>query len=102
MVLANLFAVSSPMGIAASLVLGFVDDQVDRLLGLDGRHEVSLALAPLGQGPADEPASGNPPAIDPKVLPLSRREVEYADAIAAHEASRLRSIAEVTQWKSRR
>jgi SagB-type dehydrogenase family enzyme len=101
MVLANLLAVTKPMEIVGRVVLGFVDRDVDRLLGLDGRREVSLALAPLGQGPTVEPASSDLSAIDPMVKPLSPREVEYADALAAHDASRLRSRAEVKEWKSK-
>lgn len=102
MVLANLFGVTQPMGIASDLVLGFVDGDLDRLLGLDGRREVALALVPLGRGPAVEPALNHLPAIDPEVQPLSGHEIEYADALAAHDVSRLRSLAEVKEWKSRR
>lgn len=101
MVLANLLAVTEPMGIASEVVLGFVDDAVDRLLGLDGRREVSLALAPLGRGPAVEPAASELPPIAVDVAPLSPREIESPDALAVHDASRLGSVAEVKPWKER-
>lgn len=101
MVLANLFAVTEPMGIVTSLAVGFVDADVDRLLGLDSRHEVCLALVPLGRGPVVAPASSVLPAIDLQAQPLSRREIEYADALAAHERSRLRSPVETKAWTSR-
>ncbi len=95
MMLANLFAVAQAMGIPARLLLSFVDDEVDRLLGLDGRHEVSLALVPLGDGATVQPAPTEPPEINPEVRPLSSREIEYADAMGAHDASRFRSTPEV-------
>jgi SagB-type dehydrogenase family enzyme len=97
--LANLFKVSEPMGVAAELVLGFVDEAVDRLLGLDGRHELSLALVGLGRGPAVTAMAEDLPPIDPRVEPLSRRETEYPDALAVHDASRLRSVTEAERWK---
>ncbi len=102
MLLANLFAVADAMGLPAQLVLDVVDENVDHLLGIDGRHEVSLALVPIGQGVPVEPTSANLPAIHPEVQPLSARAIEYADAIAVHDASRLRSSSEVEQWKRRR
>ncbi len=102
MVVANLFSVCEPMGLPAELVLGFADDEVDRLLGLDSRHELSLTLVPLGHGPAITAAPGELPAIEPRVQPLSEPEVEYADALAAHDASRLRSLSEVKRWSGRR
>jgi SagB-type dehydrogenase family enzyme len=102
MVLANLFAVCEPMGVAAKLLLGFVDDAVDRLLGVDGRHELSLALVALGRGPAIAAAPEDLPTIEPRVEPLSRQEIEYPDALAAHDASRLRSVTEVERWKGNR
>src|SRR5271167_4592391 len=47
--LANLLAVSAASGLAAEIVLGFVDAEVNRLLDLDTRREVSLCLVPIGR-----------------------------------------------------
>jgi len=99
MMLANLFAVAQAMRISARLLLSFVDDEVDRLLGLDGRHEVSLAMVPLGDGAMVQPAPTEPPEINPEVRPLSSREIEYADAMGAHDASRFRSTSEVGAFR---
>ena len=99
MILANLFELTETMQVPARLVIGFVDERVDRLLGLDGRHEVSLELVPIGRGAAVEPSAAIIPVIDPEVQPLSAREIEYPQALAAHNESRLRSPAEVEQWK---
>ncbi|HEY8678272.1 MAG TPA: SagB/ThcOx family dehydrogenase [Candidatus Dormibacteraeota bacterium] len=95
MVLANLFAVTAAMGIPTNLILGFVDSEVDRLLGLDGRHEVSLAIIAMGEGMAVPARSAAVLAIDPEVNPLSRREIEYADAHTAHDVSRFQSASDV-------
>ena len=102
MILANLFALTEAMRVPARLVMGFVDERVDRLLGVDGRHEVSLALVPIGEGAPVDPTSAELPAIHPEVQPLSAHEIEYADALATHDASRLRSPSEVEEWKRTR
>src|SRR5258708_25461065 len=46
--LANMLAVSAASGLPAKIVLGFVDGEVNLLLDLDTRREVSLCLVPLG------------------------------------------------------
>lgn len=100
MILANLFALTAAMHIPAKLVLGFVDDEIDRLLGLDGEHEVSLALVPLGIGPPVKMGSDTLERIQHAVAPLSRRELEYPEIHVVHEASRLDSPATVQAWRS--
>jgi len=47
--LANMLAVSAASGLPAEIVLGFVDDEVNRLLDLDTRREVSFCLVPIGR-----------------------------------------------------
>ena len=47
--LANMLAVSAASGLPAEIVLGFVDSEVNRLLDLDTRREVSLCLVPIGR-----------------------------------------------------
>ena len=43
-----MLAVAAASGLSAKIVLGFVDGEVNRLLDLDARHEVSLCLVPIG------------------------------------------------------
>jgi SagB-type dehydrogenase family enzyme len=49
--LANMLAVSAASGLPAKIVLGFVDAEVNRLLDLENRREVSLCLVPIGCAP---------------------------------------------------
>src|SRR5882757_9886259 len=46
--LANMLAVSAASGLSAEIVLGFVDTEVNRLLDLDTRREVSFCIVPIG------------------------------------------------------
>ena len=99
-VLANLLAIVAADDTPASVLMGFADAEVDRLLGIDGVREASVAVVPVGDGAAPPP----PPAVfDPLDLPtvaLSAREVRYPEVEEAHRASAL-SVDEVAAWRSR-
>ncbi|MGA2663666.1 MAG: SagB/ThcOx family dehydrogenase [Nitrososphaerales archaeon] len=104
---ANLLATANSAGLRSSVVLGFEDDAVNRLLGLRATQEAAIAICPMGvPDAAARSASGRPPAelpppIDPAFLPLSRDEVGYPEVWEAHEASRLRDFGEVRAWTAR-
>ena len=98
--LANILAVAVALDLPASVVLGFADDPVNRLLDIDPQKEGSLALVPLGRG---GPAPAAPaPRAEPLGLgtePLSRFELEYPEIPAVHGASFLGSGAEAATWR---
>jgi len=103
MVLANLLALAGSGGHAAEVVLGFVDSEMNALLGLDGRSEMVLAAVPLGFDPssgletaasADEPAT--PMGHD--VKPLSSKERDYSEIHAVHDATSLSDSEQTAQW----
>lgn len=99
-ILANLLAVAAADGIAARVVLGFVDGAVNGLLGLDTQREVALSLVPVGDG-ATHPQPA--PALTPLNLPtqqLSDHEVDYPLIREAHAASSLATAEEVRRWRS--
>ena len=99
--LANMLAVAATDGIPLRIVLGFVDDQIHHLLGLDGEREAALALVAVGRDTAST-APGPPPDEPPlsyETAPLSIREVEYPAIPAAHAESSLRSPDEVRAWR---
>jgi SagB-type dehydrogenase family enzyme len=100
--LANLLAVSAASGLPAEIVLGFVDAEVNRLLDLDTRREVSLCLVPIGRtSESSLPAPREVPALGLETIPLSKHEVEYPAMLEMHDASSLESAEEVNQWRSK-
>ena len=99
--LANMLAVSAASGLPAEIVLGFVDAEVNRLLDLDTRHEVSLCLVPIGRRSESQPATRELAALGLETIPLSQREVEYPATLQMHEASSLESVEEVNQWRAK-
>src|SRR5271157_2515307 len=101
--LANVLAVSAASGLPAKIVLGFVDAEVNRLLDLETRREVSLCLVPIGCVPAGSPpAPREAPALGLETVPLSQHEVEYPAMLQMHDASSLETEEEVRQWRERR
>ena len=98
-ILANLLAVASADGVAARVVLGFVDAAVDALLGLDGEREAAVALVAVGAGGVAPPPA---PDAEPLVLataPLSERVVDYPAIRARHAASTLAAPGDVAAWR---
>ncbi len=99
--LANMLAVSVASGLPAEIVLGFVDAEVNILLDLDTRREVSLCLVPIGRtSERPLPAPRQASALGLKTIPLSQREVEYPAMLEMHDASSLNSEGEVPQWRA--
>ena len=100
--LANMLAVSAASGLPAEIVLGFVDVEVNRLLDLDTRREVSLCLVPIGRtSESSMPDQREAPALGLETIPLSEREVEYPAMLEMHDASSLESEEEVAQWRGK-
>ena len=98
-ILANLLAVANSLGLPARPAVGFVDADVDGLLGLDPQDEVSLCVVPVGAGAAAPPeASGPLPAIAPEYNTASHR-IEYAESTGAHRAGDLDDPAGVAVWR---
>src|ERR1700691_5716535 len=100
--LANMLAVSAASGLPAEVVLGFVDAEVNRLLDLDRRREVSLCLVPIGHtSESSLPAPTEAPALGLETISLSQREIEYPAMLEMHAASSLESEEEVAQWRGK-
>lgn len=98
---ANLTAAASAIGLPSNLLLGFVDSQVDQLIGLDGVHEASICLASVGQGKSDleSPAPSQIGDIFGQSVSSYPDEVDYPDIRQTHAATRLDSQSAVQSWR---
>jgi nitroreductase len=99
-VLANLLSVLAADRRPASVVTGFADDEVNGLLGTDGRREAAVALVAIGDGAAQPPDPGPLPRLELSSEPLSTREVRYPEIEAAHAASSLASGSAAAAWRA--
>jgi SagB-type dehydrogenase family enzyme len=99
-ILANLLALLAADGTPASVLMGFADDQVNRLLGVDGVREAAVAAVAVGHGAAPPPTPRPLGELSLSTEPLSSREVRYLEIEQAHEASALDSE-QVEAWRDR-
>jgi SagB-type dehydrogenase family enzyme len=99
--LANLVAAGDALGLAPSLLTGFVDADVNRLLGLDPDHEAALELVALGPEGAPPAPAGALDEVRHEIVPLSSEEVDYPELRAIHTASALASPQAVRAWRQR-
>jgi SagB-type dehydrogenase family enzyme len=96
--LANLLATAVALDLPARVLLGFADAAVNRLLGLDGEREGSLALVPLGREAGAPPSSPPAPPLALATVPLSEAEVDYPLVRAAYHASALDDGPAARRW----
>ena len=99
--LANLLAAAAALEVPARLVTGFVERDVNGLLGLDAEKEGALVLAPLSREGAPASIAPMVAPLAHRVVPLSSREEDYPALRDAYANSSLESEAEVLDWRER-
>jgi SagB-type dehydrogenase family enzyme len=99
-ILANALAVGAALGFPARIVLGFSDDRVNSLLGLDIQKEAAFSLLTLGHTSDEAPAAPTLSLLALPVVPYSKEEVDYPAMRQMHAASSLASD-EVAHWRQR-
>lgn len=104
MKLAHVLAAAVALQQPAFVLAAFIDREVDRLLGIDGRREFSLALVPLGApgAPAAPSPSQEVPPLELTPTALSARPIDYPEALRYHAASSLETAEAVQELRSRR
>ena len=98
---ANTLATASAAGLPTCVLGAFVDDSVNRLLGISGEREASLCLIPVGE--ADD-TQAIAPSLDvaplsAEVVDSSGEEVDYHEVRHMHASSALTNQEDVTAWR---
>jgi SagB-type dehydrogenase family enzyme len=99
--LANLLAAAKALGVPARIVTGFVEREVNGLLGLDPAMEGGLVLVPVGASRESAPVAPVVAPLAHRVIPLSSRVVDEPLLREAYDVSALDSEAEVMHWRER-
>jgi SagB-type dehydrogenase family enzyme len=99
--LANLLATAVALDLPARLVTGFVDEEVNALLGLDAAREGALELVPVGDAGRPAPPPPVISVISAPTVPLSASEVDYPLLVEAYSDSSFDTEAEVADWRER-
>jgi SagB-type dehydrogenase family enzyme len=101
MILANFLALLSSEETKGRVIVGFVDEEVEKLIDVDGTGEFPLCLLTIDGSPT--PVGPTTSAPDPINVPspaLSRREFRFPEIDEVNDAGRLADPAEVTSWRS--
>jgi SagB-type dehydrogenase family enzyme len=100
--LANMLAISVASGLPTEIVLGFLDAEVNTLLDLDTRREVSWCLVPMGRIAASSlPSPRDVLPLGLETIASSKHEVEYPEMLAMHESSSLESEQDLVKWSEK-
>ncbi len=99
-IIANTLAISSAQGLAAKVIVGFVDKQVNLLPDLNSDKEVSLALVPIRF--TNNVSGKEVPEVEllnVKTEPLSNYNIDDPEIQRMHQASSLNSVVKVKDWQ---
>ena len=98
-ILSNLLASANSQGQPARVLAGFVDADVDKLLGVDSEQEASTCLVALGQG------FGAKPYVVKALEEIDKGDICFSEAVSypeseiLHAQSCLSSADEVRDWR---
>ena len=100
-ILANSLAACAAQRLPARVVMGFVDEDLNSLLGIGREEEKGLCLFPVGWTslPAPEPPAELAP-LNLRIAPLSDDPLVYQGIEKMHIASSLHNPGEVSSWRS--
>jgi len=96
--LANLLALAAAEGLAPRLYTGFVDDELNAVLGVDGKAEMALAVLAVGSAPS---AEESPQPLQTEHVSTDQQALRYPLAEAAHAGGILPHATAVDAWRSK-
>ena len=98
---ANFLATSISLELSTQLIMGFVDNAVNRLLRLDDNQEAAVVLAPIDNKSSVDSVPTGKESEDlsiPQTIPMLRGELDYPEIWKLHKASYLHNKEEVKNW----
>ena len=101
-ILSNLVAVSRSLGLPSRISLGFVDGEVDRLLGIDPKDEAGLCIVTLGEETSGAAAANGPTSLDDITTGynLAGDQTEYHEVTRVHAEAALGTRQEAAAWRT--
>ena len=100
-VLSNLLATANSLGQPARVSAGFIDGEVDLILGADSEQEASICIVALGETMGPEPIVPNELGpVDSGDLGFSE-PIHYPESALLHAEARLVSMRDVGDWRGK-
>jgi len=98
-VFANLLATANSLGQQARLLTGFVDRDVDQILGVESEQEASICLVPLGAAGGLRPYVARALSAIDSGDPGFSEAITYPESDLLHAEARLDSPQQVSDWR---
>lgn len=86
-IIANTLATAGARSLEPVVLSGFVDQEVNRLIGVEPAHESAVAMIALGNREGPQPPSPMIAELSREEIPLSRSEIEFPLILEMHDAS---------------
>lgn len=96
-IIANTLATAGVRSLEPIVLSGFVDEKVNRLIGVEPAHESAVAMIALGKGEGPQPLSPMIVELSTEEVVLSRHEIEFPLIVEMHDASCL-DEEEIQNW----
>src|SRR4030095_392503 len=103
MILANALAMGAAHNLPAAVLMGFVESEVNKLIGIDGQQELALGLLAVGHSDSsfeDNATIESLAEIKFDVLPISDSPVDYPSIREMHAASSFTVGDDARDWRS--
>jgi len=101
-IVANALAMARGLELPSSLVMGFIERDINALVGIDGERELATSLLTLGLDSQPPPPAPELSELSLATIPLSECEADYPSIREMHAASSLVDKAEVESWRASR
>jgi SagB-type dehydrogenase family enzyme len=98
-VVAHTLAIASARNLSPYVLTGFVDEDVNHLIGVIPEHEAAVAIVTLGSDEAPQPPPPMIAELGITEMPLSRTEIVFPAITEMHQASSLNGE-EIRSWRS--
>lgn len=98
---ANFLATSISLELSTQLIMGFVDNALNRLLRLDDTQEAAVVLAPIDDNSSTDSVLNIKESEDlpiPQTIPRLTGQLDYPEIWKLHRSSYLRNKEEVKSW----
>jgi SagB-type dehydrogenase family enzyme len=99
MILANAIAMAASHYLPSQVLLAFLEEPINRLIGIDGEKELALCLLTLGYRKTANLRLKTVDELNFAVLPLSESQVVYPSIHDMHLASSFTDPDEMCQWR---
>jgi SagB-type dehydrogenase family enzyme len=97
---ANLLAVAASERVPATVVVGYADQPVNQVLGIDGEREMVLSLLALGSSNDPIPSAPAVSPLDAPIEPISNGEIDFPLIRDTHRAANLTDGEEAARWRA--